>query len=446
LKMSNSNVLSTQKPNLQIINVSAEEKSRQHSPEKPQLAAQCREKTDPAQKVAENVETDSLITTTNWNQICKSFDDMDLQDELLRGIYANAFEKPSRIQERAIVPVVKGRDTIAQAQSGTGKTATFSIACLERVNKEVDTCQALILAPTRELAQQIFRVVSDLGMYMEGIRIHACVGGSAVRNDIMKLKEGMHIIVGTPGRVYDMICRNALKLEGLRMFVLDEADEMLSRGFKDQIYDIFQYLPKEVQVGLFSATFDTEILKMTQQFMRDPVRILVKKEQLTLEGIRQFYVDVDERWKLDTLCDLYESLTINQCIIYCNRRHRVEWLAEQMGNKDFTVSAMHGQMDAEKRRLIMLEFRTGSSRVLITTDLLARGIDVAQVSLVINYDLPMHRENYIHRIGRGGRFGKKGVAINFVSPADVQKLRELEQFYATQVEELPCDLAGLGGY
>jgi len=354
-----------------------------------------------------------LITTTNWNQVCKSFDDMELNDDLLRGIYANAFEKPSKIQERAIVPVVKGRDTIAQAQSGTGKTATFSIACLQRLNKEINACQALILAPTRELANQIFSVVSDLSMYMDGVKVHACVGGSSIRKDIEKLREGVHIVVGTPGRVYDMINRNALQLKSLSIFVLDEADQMLDRGFKDQIYDVFQYLPQEVQVGLFSATMPLDILKMTKQFMRDPVRILVKKEQLTLEGIRQYYVDVDDKWKLDTLIDLYENITINQCIIYCNRRYRVDWLAEQMSQKDFTVSALHGSMDAEQRKLIMAEFRTGTSRVLVTTDLLARGIDVQQVSLVINFDMPMNRENYLHRIGRGGRFGKKGVAINF---------------------------------
>merc|ERR1719243_136157 len=219
---------------------------------------------------------------------------------------------------------------------------------------------------------------------------------------------------------------------------------MLSRGFKNQIYDIFQYLPKDVQVGLFSATFDAEILKMTQQFMRDPVRILVKKEELTLEGIRQFYVAVErEEWKLDTLCDLYETLTITQAVIFCNTRRKVDWLTEKMHQRDFTVSAMHGDMDQKERDVIMREFRTGSSRVLITTDLLARGIDVQQVSLVINYDLPTNRENYIHRIGRGGRFGRKGVAINFLTSEDVRTLREIEQFYNPQIEEMPMNVADL---
>jgi len=276
------------------------------------------------------------------------------------------------------------------------------------------------------------------------VKSHACVGGTAVREDINILQRGVQIVVGTPGRVNDMISRNALRLDKLKMFVLDEADEMLSRGFKDQIYDVFQYLPSEVQVCLFSATMPVEILNMTKRFMRNPVRILVKKEALTLDGIRQFYVAVErEDWKLDTLCDLYETLTITQAIIYCNTRRKTEWLQEKMTHRDFTVSCMHGDMEMTDRQLIMREFRSGSTRVLITTDLLARGIDVQQVSLVINYDLPTNRENYIHRIGRSGRFGRKGVAINFVSTEDVRSLREIEQFYRTEIEEMPMDVSEL---
>jgi len=301
----------------------------------------------------------------------------------------------------------------------------------------------LVLAPTRELAQQIHKVTTHLSDYMN-VTAHACVGGTAVRDDIRTMQNGVQMVVGTPGRVNDMINRNALKLDNLKAFVLDEADEMLSRGFKDQIYDVFQYLPANVQVCLFSATMPIEILNITSRFMRDPVRILVKKEQLTLDGIKQFYVAVErEEYKLDTLCDLYETLTITQAIIYCNTRRKVDWLTDKMGQRDFTVSAMHGEMNQTERELIMKEFRSGSSRVLIATDLLARGIDVQQVSLVINYDLPSNRENYIHRIGRSGRFGRKGVAINFVTDEDVRTLREIEQFYNTKVEEMPMDVADL---
>lgn len=380
---------------------------------------------------------------TNWNQISELFDDMNLRDELLRGIYAYGFEKPSAIQMRGIIPVVMGRDTIAQAHSGTGKTATFIISALQIIDLHNRECQALILAPTRELAQQIHKVATHLGDYMK-VTSHVCVGGRAVRDDLRVMQNGVQMIIGTPGRVNDMIERNALKLDKLRLFCLDEADEMLSRGFKDQIYDIFQYLPAAVQVCLFSATMPAEVLNVTTRFMRDPVKILVKKEQLTLDGIKQFYVAVErEDYKLDTLCDLYETLTITQAIIYCNTRRQVDWLTDKMGQRDFTVSAMHGEMNQTERELVMTEFRSGSSRVLVSTDLLARGIDVQQVSLVINYDLPSNRENYIHRIGRSGRFGRKGVAINFVTKEDTDTLRQIEEFYKTKVKEMPEDVANL---
>mmetsp|Transcript_8963 Transcript_8963/g.22000 ORF Transcript_8963/g.22000 Transcript_8963/m.22000 type:complete len:413 (-) Transcript_8963:54-1292(-) len=380
---------------------------------------------------------------SNWDEAIETFDGMDLPEELLRGIYSYGFEKPSAIQQRAIKPTMKGHDLIAQAQSGTGKTATFAIGTLAKLDAGLKQCQSLILAPTRELAQQIQKVVLALGDYMD-VAVHACVGGTAVRDDIRTLTTGVHVVVGTPGRVFDMINRRALKLDHIRQFFLDEADEMLSRGFKDQIYDIFKFLPETVQVCLFSATMPLDVLEVTERFMREPVRILVKKDELTLEGIKQFYIAVDrEEWKLETLCDLYETLTIPKAIIYCNTRRKVDWLQEEMQKRDFTVSCMHGDMDQRERDIIMREFRTGSSRVLITTDLLARGIDVQQVSLVINFDLPTNRENYIHRIGRSGRFGRKGVAINFLTDGDVRYLRDIEQFYNTEITEMPMDVADL---
>jgi translation initiation factor 4A len=383
------------------------------------------------------------ISDSNWNEACATFDEMELKEDLLRGIYAYGFEKPSTIQQRGIVPIVRGFDTIAQAQSGTGKTATFTIGVLQRVDLGMKQCQALILAPTRELANQSHKVVCSIGDYLNVVA-HACIGGTKVADDIDMLRRGVHIVVGTPGRVFDMIERRALDVSKAKLFVLDEADEMLSRGFTDQIYDIFRKLPENVQVGLFSATMPEDVLEMTGKFMNDPKRILVKRDELTLEGIKQFYVATErEEWKLDTLCDLYETLTITQAIIYCNARRKVDWLTEQLHSRDFTVSVLHGDMDQKERELIMKEFRSGSSRVLITTDLLARGIDVQQVSLVINYDLPKDRENYIHRIGRSGRFGRKGVAINFVVADDARVLRDIEQFYNTQIEEMPMNVADL---
>ncbi|KAK8164446.1 P-loop containing nucleoside triphosphate hydrolase protein [Phyllosticta citrichinensis] len=379
---------------------------------------------------------------SNYDETTDSFDSMSLKPELLRGVYAYGFERPSAIQQRAIVPVIKGHDVIAQAQSGTGKTATFSISVLQKLDANLKECQALILAPTRELAQQIQKVVVAIGDFMN-IDCHACIGGTSVRDDMKALQSGVQVVVGTPGRVHDMIQRRVLRTDSMKMFVLDEADEMLSRGFTEQIYDIFQLLPQSTQVVLLSATMPQDVLEVTTKFMRDPVRILVKKAELTLEGIKQFYIAVEkEEWKLDTLCDLYETVTITQAVIFCNTRRKVDWLTDKLTARDFTVSAMHGDMDQAQRDVIMKEFRSGSSRVLIATDLLARGIDVQQVSLVINYDLPANRENYIHRIGRGGRFGRKGVAINFVTAEDVRMMREIEQFYSTQIEEMPMNVAG----
>lgn len=380
---------------------------------------------------------------SNWEEVVENFDDMNLKEELLRGVYGYGFEKPSAIQQRAIMPCVKGLDVIAQAQSGTGKTATFSISILQQIDTNLRECQALILAPTRELAMQIQKVVLALGDFMNA-QCHACIGGTNVRDDMRKLEMGVHVVVGTPGRVYDMITRRALRPNTIKIFVLDEADEMLSRGFKDQIHDVFQKLNQSVQVILLSATMPTDVLEVSTRFMRDPIRILVKKEELTLEGIKQFFVNVErEEWKYDTLCDLYDTLSITQAVIFCNTRRKVDWLTHSMQDKDFTVSAMHGDMEQRERDLIMRQFRSGSSRVLITTDLLARGIDVQQVSLVINYDLPSNRENYIHRIGRGGRFGRKGVAINFVTEDDRRALKDIEQFYNTRIEEMPMNVADL---
>jgi translation initiation factor 4A len=380
---------------------------------------------------------------TKWEEVIESFDDMELDENILRGIYSYGFERPSAIQQRAIRPLIMGRDTIGQAQSGTGKTAAFGIGSLSRIDYQKFQCQALLLAPTRELALQIQKVCLSLGDYVK-IKCHACIGGTSVRDDIDKLRAGVHMVVGTPGRVNDMASKSHLRLDDCLVFVLDEADEMLSRGFKDQIYDIFKALPPTVQVALFSATMPPDILDLTSKFMRDPIRILVKNDELTLEGIRQFYIAIDkEDLKVETLCDLYETLTITQAIIYCNTRRKVDFLSEELQKRDFTVSCMHADLDQKERDLIMREFRSGSSRILISTDLLARGIDVQQVSLVINFDLPASLENYLHRIGRSGRFGRKGVAINFVTADSVRSLKDIERFYHTQIEEMPMDIADL---
>ncbi|XP_033217363.1 eukaryotic initiation factor 4A-III-like isoform X2 [Belonocnema kinseyi] len=376
-------------------------------------------------------------------EVLSIFNKLGLKDDLLRGIYTYGFEKPSAIQQRAIKPIMKGRDVIAQAQSGTGKTATYSIGILQTLDIKVRETQVLVLSPTRELATQIQKVVLALGNYMS-VQCHSCIGGTSLGEDISKLDYGQHVVSGTPGRVFDMIKRRVLRTRGIKMFVLDEADEMLNRGFKEQIYDVYRYLPPATQVVLVSATLPHDILEMTSKFMTDPIRILVKRDELTLEEIKQFFVAVErEEWKFDTLCDLYDTLTITQAVIFCNTRRKVDWLTEKMRDTNFTVSSMHGDMSQKERDNIMKEFRSGQSRVLITTDVWARGLDVQQVSLVINYDFPNNRELYIHRLGRSGRFGRKGVGVSFLKAEDISVMRDIEQFYATTVDEMPMNVADL---
>lgn len=382
--------------------------------------------------------------TSKGVKVVTSFDAMGLKDQLLRGIYQYGFEKPSAIQQRAILPIIAGRDVIAQAQSGTGKTSLIALTLCQIIDTSSPETQALVLSPTRELATQTEKTVLALGDYLK-VKAHSCIGGKSVGEDMRKLESSVQIVSGTPGRVFDMIQRRALRTKNIKTLILDEADEMLGQGFKEQIYDVYRYLPPETQVVLVSATLPHDVLEMTHKFMTDPIRILVKRDELTLEGIKQFFVAVEkEEWKFDTLCDLYDTLTITQAVIFCNTRKKVDWLTSKMRENNFTVSSMHGDMPQQEREAIMSEFRKGETRVLITTDIWARGIDVQQVSLVINYDLPLNRENYIHRIGRSGRFGRKGVAINFVKDDDVRVLRDIEQYYSTQIDEMPMNVGEIG--
>lgn len=387
------------------------------------------------------------ITKKNFNNAkvleINSFDDMELDQYLLRGIYSYGFEKPSSIQSKAIVPLKSGVDIIAQSQSGTGKTATFVIGSLTRIDKSLNKPQILILAPNRELANQIYSVAEGLSSYM-GIKCALIMGGTKVDENLKTLDSGVHLIVGTPGRVYDMIKRYVLKTNAIKSFILDEADEMLSRGFKDQIYEIFQYISKDTQVCLFSATMPEAALEMTDKFMTNPVKILIKKEQLTLEGIKQYYLGVDqETWKIATLIDLYEKLSIGQSIIFANSRRKAEHIKEQLEEENYTVHCIHGDMPQSERNDIMKNFRVGKVRILISTDIISRGIDVQQVSIVINYDIPRFREVYIHRIGRSGRYGRKGTAINFVTEREYQNLKDITDFYQTEIEPLPENIKDL---
>jgi len=398
---------------------------------------------DSTEKIKTDLES-TPVEDTNAEESLDSFDNMGLSQNLLRGVYAYGFERPSVIQQRAIVPFAKGHDLIAQAQSGTGKTGTYSIGLLDKLDYSLKATQAIILVPTRELAIQVRRVVQTIGDFI-GVRTHACIGGTNVAKDVALLRSGPHVVVATPGRLLDMMRRKVLDPSDLRVIVLDEADEILSRGFAEDVQSIFEYVPmSKIQIGIFSATMPIEMLQLVETLLRDPVKIIVKSEDLTLRGIRQFFVDVQsEKLKFDTLCDLFSDISINMSVIFCNTRRTVETLTAQMLEEGYPVICTHSQLHGEERTIVMEKFRNMQARVLITTDLLARGIDVQQVSVVINYDLPTSRENYIHRIGRSGRFGRRGVAINFVTTRDFHVLKDIERFYATQVEPLPKNIAEL---
>uniref|UniRef100_A0A0G4F7G6 RNA helicase n=1 Tax=Chromera velia CCMP2878 TaxID=1169474 RepID=A0A0G4F7G6_9ALVE len=388
-------------------------------------------------------EENLIFETSEEVEVVQDFSKMRLDDDLLRGVFGYGFERPSAVQARGIIPILKGRDVIIQSQSGTGKTCVFCLGALASVNRKERNCQVLILSPTRELAEQSQKVCMALGEYLN-VQVYCCIGGRSVGDDIRALEAGVHIVSGTPGRVFHMINDRHLSTRHMKMLIFDEADEMLAKGFKEQVYDIYRYLPPSTQVVLVSATLPHEVLEMTQKFMNNPFRVLVKRDELTLEGIKQFFVAVErEQWKFDTLTDLYDTLTITQAVIFCNTKAKVDWLAQKMRDNNFTVACMHGDMPQKERDEIMARFRQGESRVMIATDVWGRGIDVQQVSLVINYDLPNNRELYLHRIGRSGRFGRKGVAINFVKNDDIRLLRDIEQYYSTQIDEMPMNVADL---
>jgi len=371
----------------------------------------------------------------------KKWDELDIDPCILRGIYAYGFEDPSPIQSKAIIPIINNKDIIAQAQSGTGKTAAFSIGALSKIDLSLKSNQILILSPTHELTNQIANVIAGIGSMMEGLKVQVLVGGSSIEIDMEILKNNSpHIIVGCPGRVYDMMRRNYINNKTLKLIVLDEADEMLSTGFKEQIYNIFRYLNNDIQVALFSATLPSHINNITTKFMRNPVKISVTPDKLTLEGIRQYYVALDDdRDKYENLKKLYSFITLSQCIIYCNSVKRVIDLFDAMKEDNFPVSAIHSNMSKSERDIAFTEFRSGKARVLISSNVTARGIDIQQVSIVINFDIPKDIHIYIHRIGRSGRWGRKGTGINFITRRDIFKIKEIEQYYNTQIDELPAN-------
>jgi translation initiation factor 4A len=385
---------------------------------------------------------DNHIEINSSENYIQTWDQLDLHPNLLRGIYAFGFEKPSPIQQRAIKYIVEGRDVIGQAQSGTGKTATFTIGSLQRIDLTKFCTQVLILSPTRELSSQTSRVVSNLSFFMEGIKIQTLFGGYINdENESSFRRKEPHIICGCPGKVYDMLKKERINSKSIKIIILDEADEMLSSGFKEQVYNIFQYLNNDVQVCLFSATMPDSMNNIIDRIMRNPIKVSVKREQLTLEGIKQFYIGVDDdKQKYATLKNLYSHFAVSQSIIYCNSVKRVQDLYEAMCEDRFPVTRIHSNMDKSERDKAFNEFRNGSSRVLISSNVTSRGIDIQQVSVVINFDLPKDVHTYLHRIGRSGRWGRKGVGINFITRRDIINIKKIEEYYSTQIMEMPSDL------
>tara|TARA_X000000368_G_scaffold88406_1_gene67376 strand:- start:5169 stop:6386 length:1218 start_codon:yes stop_codon:yes gene_type:complete len=383
---------------------------------------------------------------TNKEDDCNNYETFETWEDsklglslnLLRGIYSYGFEKPSPIQQKSIISLIKGNDIIAQAQSGTGKTGAFSVGALQNVDESKNTTQVLLLSPTRELATQSYNVITALSNNMK-ITTQLFIGGTYIDKDITTLSNSTpHIAVGCTGRIFDLIKRNHLKYKDIKLMILDEADEMLSVGFKEQVYEIFQYLDNNIQIALFSATMPSEIENLTSKFMRNPIKILVKAEMLTLEGISQYYVAFDDDLaKFSALKDLFESISVSQCIIYCNSIKRVDDLYEAMIEENFPVCCMHSGMEKEDRTNSYQEFIKGKYRVLISSNVTARGIDIQQVSTVINFDIPKCARTYLHRIGRSGRWGRKGVGINFITKLDIQKMKFIEQYYSTEIKELP---------
>jgi translation initiation factor 4A len=374
-----------------------------------------------------------------------SWDDLQLNAQILRGIFAYGFEKPSPIQKKAIKPLILGKDICAQAQSGTGKTATFTIGALANIDVTKSTTQVLVLSPTKELTIQTANVFESIGNMIEGLRVQKLYGGSVIEEgSCFSSKNIPHVICGCPGRVNDMLRRDRISAKNIKLVILDEADEMLSSGFKEQVYNIFQFFNSNIQVALFSATLPKTVIPIVNKIMRNPIRINVKREMLTLEGIKQYFIAMDDdRQKYLSLKNLFSFLSVSQCIIYCNSIKRVSDLYEAMKEDEFPVCCIHSNMDKAARELAFNNFRLGKSRVLISSNVTARGIDIQQVSIVINFDLPKCVHTYLHRIGRSGRWGRKGVGINFITRRDVSILKEIESHYACQIDEMPSDIGFL---
>ena len=386
----------------------------------------------------DNTRQDGVMTNEDI-RLYNRFEDMGLDGGLLRSIYANGFERPSDIQKKAIVPIISGRNLISQAQSGTGKTGAFLIGSLQKIDREIKAPQVIVITPTRELAKQIRGVATNLTKYYP-VDYSLVIGGEGSTRE----PNNSQLIIGTPGRIVDIITNGLAPMSESRIVIMDEADKMLSIGFRKQIATILSYMNPTIQILLFSATMSDEVVELASKFVRDPIRILVDKSKISLEGIKQYYVYFQkEHHKLDSLVDIYSSLPIGQSIIFSNFIEKTILIYEKMKSAGYPVYYIHSDMTQQERNEIMEDFISGKIRVLITTDILARGIDVQQVSLVVNFDMSHEVDTYLHRVGRSGRWARKGVAINFVTYKDMRYLREVERYYNITVPTLPADLQNL---
>lgn len=370
-----------------------------------------------------------------------NFENLELKENLVKGVYIYGFKKPSKIQVKGINAINTGKDCIIQSQSGTGKTATYLLGILNRL-EENDKCQGIIITPTRELASQVYKVAIEICKFTE-FKVELCSGGTSINKNRSSLKK-TNLIIGTIGRLNHMIQENRINLYNIKLICLDEADDILNDGISKELNNIFNKIPSGTQYCLISATLSNNVFDLSKKLMHQPVKILLKKNEIPVDLIKQFYIDTEvEELKFEVLLDLYNLISTSQAIIFCNKIRQVEWLTKNLEEKNFSITSIHGQMTSVQRLEVVKDFRDGKTRILITTDLLSRGIDIPQVNLVINYDLPPNKETYIHRIGRCGRFGKKGVAISLVKmqdQSDIKSLNRMKNFYNMAIEELPEDI------
>jgi len=373
----------------------------------------------------------------------ENFDSLNLNENLLKGVYLHGFTQPSAIQVKGINSINTGKDCILQSQSGTGKTATYLLGVLNRLDIAEKSCQAIIITPTRELADQVFNVAGVLAKYTD-FKIVKCVGGTDINQSLTELKTAS-VVVGTIGRIFHMISSKKINTHKLKLIVLDEADDLLFDGIPDKVNEIFDKSPIGLQVLLISATMCMNVFNFSKKFMHDPIKILLKNNEIIVDLISQFYIDIEtEEFKFDTLLDLYNLISTSQVIIFCNTIRKVEWLEQSLKQNNFPITVIHSNMTQDQRDETVKEFRDGKTRLLLTTDLLSRGIDIPQVNMVVNYDLPPNKETYVHRIGRCGRFDKKGVSITMIKstdPYDTKTLNRMKYYYKMDIKEMPDNIS-----